>query len=108
MGNDCHYCKSPKRDLKTDGYGSRGLYLRLSAIGGGCSSLSYQLGFTTEANYADKTFLQEGFQLLVDPKSFLYLDGTEIDFEDGLNGKGFVYNNPDTVGCGCGISFRKK
>jgi iron-sulfur cluster assembly accessory protein len=104
MGNDCHYCKSPKRDLKTDGYGSRGLSSEAF-----CYRRRVLFAFIpAEANYADKTFLQEGFQLLVDPKSFLYLDGTEIDFEDGLNGKGFVYNNPDTVGCGCGISFRKK
>jgi iron-sulfur cluster assembly protein len=100
--------KAQREILRLMDTGVEACHLRLSAIGGGCSSLSYQLGFTTEANYADKTFLQEGFQLLVDPKSFLYLDGTEIDFEDGLNGKGFVYNNPDTVGCGCGISFRKK
>jgi iron-sulfur cluster assembly protein len=90
--------KAQREILRLMDTGVEACHLRLSAIGGGCSSLSYQLGFTTEANYADKTFLQEGFQV----------DGTEIDFEDGLNGKGFVYNNPDTVGCGCGISFRKK
>ena len=81
--------------------------LRVQVIGGGCSGMSYKLGFDTETpNSADKVFEKDGVKLIIDSKSFLYLTGTELDFSDGLNGKGFVFNNPNAKRtCGCGSSF---
>jgi iron-sulfur cluster assembly protein len=81
--------------------------LRVQVIGGGCSGMSYKLGFDNQAALeSDKTFGSEDVQLIVDTKSYLFLDGTELDFSDGLNGKGFVFNNPNAKRtCGCGNSF---
>lgn len=80
--------------------------LRVGVKGGGCSGLSYVLGFDAEPRATDKVFTMRGVTIFVDPKSLFYLSGTELDFEDGLNGKGFVFNNPNaTKSCGCGSSF---
>lgn len=81
--------------------------LRVQVVGGGCSGMSYKLGFDNEpANTMDKTFERDGVMLIVDNKSFLFLTGTELDFSDGLNGKGFVFSNPNAKRtCGCGSSF---
>ncbi len=81
--------------------------LRVQVIGGGCSGMSYKLGFDNEnASELDKTFEKDGVSLIIDNKSFLFLTGTELDFSDGLNGKGFVFNNPNAKRtCGCGSSF---
>ncbi len=81
--------------------------LRVQVIGGGCSGMSYKLGFDTQSpNSTDKVFERDGVKLIIDSKSFLYLTGTELDFSDGLNGKGFVFNNPNAKRtCGCGSSF---
>ena len=81
--------------------------LRVMVIGGGCSGMSYKLGFDNQpAGPNDKVFEQEGVKVIVDAKSFLYLAGTELDFSDGLNGKGFMFNNPNAKKtCGCGSSF---
>lgn len=80
--------------------------LRVSVTGGGCSGLSYKLDFVPAATEKDKVFEQEGVKVVVDPKSYLYLDGMELDYSGGLNGKGFVFNNPNaTKSCGCGNSF---
>ena len=80
--------------------------LRVGVKGGGCSGLSYSLGFDSEARESDKVILKEGIQIFVDPKSLFYLSGTQLDFTDGLNGRGFVFNNPNaTKTCGCGSSF---
>lgn len=86
---------------------AKGKSLRVQVIGGGCSGMSYKLGFDNEpASPADKTFEKDGVSLIVDNKSFLFLTGTELDFSDGLNGKGFVFNNPNAKRtCGCGSSF---
>jgi iron-sulfur cluster assembly protein len=80
--------------------------LRVGVKGGGCSGLSYSLGFDKEARETDKLIEKEGVRIFVDPKSLFYLSGTQLDYTDGLNGKGFVFNNPNaTKSCGCGSSF---
>ena len=80
--------------------------LRASVAGGGCSGLSYKLDFDNEVRHMDQEFEDKGVRVVVDMKSFLYLAGTELDFSDGLNGKGFQFNNPNASReCGCGESF---
>ena len=80
--------------------------LRLGVKGGGCSGLSYVLAFDEKPKDNDKVFTLQGVTVFVDPKSLFYLSGTVLDFSDGLNGKGFVFNNPQaTKTCGCGSSF---
>ena len=84
-----------------EGYG-----LRVGVKGGGCSGLTYTLGFDPEERTGDTVLEKDSVKLFIDMKSFLYLSGTEIDFTDGLTGKGFVFNNPQAVKtCGCGSSF---
>ncbi len=80
--------------------------LRVSVQGGGCSGLVYKLGMENEERADDKVYEQHGVKLFVDKKSVIYLIGTELDFSDGLNGKGFVFANPNAKkACGCGNSF---
>ncbi len=80
--------------------------LRVSVVGGGCSGMSYRMGFVESANPNDHIIEKDGVKLAVDPKSFLYLAGTTIDFQDGLQGKGFTFGNPNAKRtCGCGSSF---
>jgi iron-sulfur cluster assembly protein len=80
--------------------------LRLGVKGGGCSGLSYVLAFEAAPGEKDTVMTVEGLRVFVDPKSMFYLSGTVLDFSDGLNGKGFVFNNPQaTKTCGCGSSF---
>jgi len=81
-------------------------FLRVSVKGGGCSGLSYNLDFDNEEKTGDQFFEDRGIKIALDMKSFLYLAGTELDFSDGLNGKGFNFNNPNASrSCGCGESF---
>ena len=81
-------------------------FVRVSVKGGGCSGLSYDLSFDTEQQPADTLAEDKGVQILIDMKSLLYLYGTELDFSDGLNGKGFQFINPNASRtCGCGESF---
>lgn len=81
-------------------------FIRVSVEGGGCSGLTYKLEFDNQLKEHDKVFEDKGIKIVVDKKSFLYLVGTELDYTDGLNGKGFVFNNPNaTRTCGCGESF---
>lgn len=80
--------------------------LRVGVKGGGCSGLTYSLGFDSQPNEGDSTIESHGIKLFVDGKSLFYLSGTTLDFTDGLNGKGFVFDNPNaTKTCGCGESF---
>jgi iron-sulfur cluster assembly protein len=80
--------------------------LRIGVKGGGCSGLTYSLGFDPETREGDTIINQDGVKLVVDGKSLFYLSGTQLDFSDGLNGKGFIFNNPNaTKSCGCGESF---
>ncbi|SHI91410.1 iron-sulfur cluster assembly protein [Hymenobacter daecheongensis DSM 21074] len=80
--------------------------LRASVAGGGCSGLSYKLDFDNEVKPMDQEFEDKGVRVVVDMKSFLYLAGTELNFSDGLNGKGFYFDNPNASRtCGCGDSF---
>jgi iron-sulfur cluster assembly protein len=80
--------------------------LRVQVVGGGCSGLSYKLAFDSEKKDSDKVFEFSGINLIVDAKSLLFLKDLELDFTDGLNGQGFVFNNPNAKRtCGCGSSF---
>ncbi|MBI4547402.1 MAG: iron-sulfur cluster insertion protein ErpA [Ignavibacteriae bacterium] len=80
--------------------------LRVGVKGGGCSGFSYVLGFDSEAREGDRIIESEGIRIFIDPKSLMYLTGTQLDFQDDLNGKGFVFTNPNaTRTCGCGQSF---
>ncbi|HCI58603.1 MAG: iron-sulfur cluster assembly accessory protein [Bacteroidetes bacterium] len=81
-------------------------FIRVGVEGGGCSGLTYMLVFDTELKPEDKVFEDKGIKIVCDRKSFLYLVGTELDYTDGLNGKGFQFNNPNASRtCGCGESF---
>jgi iron-sulfur cluster assembly protein len=82
------------------------VYLRVGVKGGGCSGFSYLLDLTESASDMDERFDKHGITVVCDPKSYLYLNGTEIDFKDELMGRGFVFKNPNaTSSCGCGSSF---
>jgi iron-sulfur cluster assembly protein len=88
-------------DENKDGY-----FIRVGVQGGGCSGLMYQLTFDNELKEEDKSFEDNGMKVVVDKKSYLYLLGTTLDFSGGLNGKGFVFQNPNADRtCGCGESF---
>lgn len=86
--------------------GKDGYFIRVGVQGGGCSGLMYQLTFDNEDREGDKAFEDNGIKVVVDKKSYLYLVGTILDFSGGLNGKGFVFQNPNADRtCGCGESF---
>lgn len=81
-------------------------FIRVGVDGGGCSGLSYKLEFDHILKDGDQMFEDKGIKIVVDRKSFLYLVGTELEYTGGLNGKGFVFNNPNANRtCGCGESF---
>ena len=80
--------------------------LRVGVKGGGCSGLEYFLDFAKEPVKGDRVFEQHGLRVFVDPKSYLYLIGTTLDFEEGLMNAGFKFTNPNANRtCGCGSSF---
>ena len=80
--------------------------LRLGVQGGGCSGLSYNIRFDSQSHERDKVFEFDGVRLFVDPKSFLYLSGMTLDYEETLMRQGFIFNNPHAQkSCGCGSSF---
>jgi len=80
--------------------------LRVGVKGGGCSGMTYTLNFDENTKEGDTVIDSDNVKLYIDGKSLFYLMGTELDFSDGLNGKGFLFNNPNaTKTCGCGESF---
>jgi iron-sulfur cluster assembly protein len=91
--------------MKEQGLGEN-VALRVGVKGGGCSGFSYVLDLTDEQNENDEVMESNGVKVVSDRKSYLYLNGTEIDFKDEVMGRGFVFKNPNaTHTCGCGSSF---
>ena len=85
---------------------NEGYFIRVGVEGGGCSGLMYQLKFDNEINDDDKEFEDNGIKIVMNKKSVLYLAGTTLDYSGGLNGKGFIFSNPNASRtCGCGESF---
>lgn len=93
--------------MKEQGHGDDPAYfLRVSVVGGGCSGLSYKMDFDKEQKPTDQVFEHNGLKVVTDLKSLLYLVNTTLEYSDGLNGKGFYFNNPNASRtCGCGESF---
>ncbi len=92
--------------MKQAGIEDNSYFLRVSVVGGGCSGLSYKLDFDNELKSSDQVFETENLKIVTDIKSLLYLLNTELDYSDGLNGKGFLFKNPNASRtCGCGESF---
>lgn len=81
------------------------LYLRVAVEGGGCSGLSYKLGFDIRTD-EDQIFYSEGLEIIINPNHLMYLNGIVIDYPDGLDARGFTFDNPNaSESCGCGSSF---
>jgi iron-sulfur cluster assembly protein len=92
--------------MNEEGFDASRDYVRVGVKSGGCSGLSYELKFDHQISEADKIFEDNAIRIIVDKKSFLYLVGTVLEYSGGLNGKGFVFNNPNAQRtCGCGESF---
>ena len=92
--------------MTDDGFDAKTDFVRVGVKSGGCSGLSYDLTFDKNQQENDKIFEENDVKLIVDKKSFLYLVGTTLEYSGGLNGKGFVFNNPNANRtCGCGESF---
>lgn len=98
--------KSRITELKKESNLSETHFLRVGVESGGCSGLSYKLDFDTQVKEGDEVIDYNGVRVVTDKRSVLYLFGTELDFTDGLNGKGFTFNNPNASRtCSCGESF---
>ncbi len=92
--------------MAEEGFAVASDFVRVGVKSGGCSGLSYELTFDKELGENDKMFEDNPVKIVVDKKSFLYLVGTTLEYSGGLNGKGFVFNNPNANRtCGCGESF---
>lgn len=92
--------------MTEEGFDANTDFVRVGVKSGGCSGLSYELKFDRTASDTDKVFEDNAVRIIVDKKSFLYLVGTTLEYSGGLNGKGFVFNNPNAQRtCGCGESF---
>lgn len=92
--------------MTEEGFDANKDFVRVGVKSGGCSGLSYELKFDDKAGEEDKVFEDNSVRIIVDKKSFLYLVGTTLEYSGGLNGKGFVFNNPNAQRtCGCGESF---
>ncbi len=86
--------------------GDPSYFLRVGVVGGGCSGLSYKMDFDNQSKPGDQVFEHNGVKIVTDMKSLLYLVNTTLEFSDGLNGKGFFFNNPNASRtCACGESF---
>jgi len=93
-------------EIKKNGALSEDYFVRVSVTSGGCSGLSYKMDFDNESKPNDQVFEDNGTKVVTDLKSFLYLFNSTLEFSGGLNGKGFVFNNPNAARtCGCGESF---
>lgn len=94
------------KSLKQEEGKTSDAFLRVEVKKGGCSGLSYKMDFDTVVRDGDKVFESNGEKVVVDGTSFMYLIGMTLEYSGGLNGKGFVFNNPNaTKNCGCGSSF---
>lgn len=94
------------KSLKQEESKDASFFLRVEVKKGGCSGLSYKMNFDNVKRDGDKEFEHNGEKIVVDNQSFMYLIGMTLDFSGGLNGKGFVFNNPNaSKACGCGASF---
>lgn len=92
--------------MTEDGFDPAKDYIRVGVKSGGCSGLEYVLKFDNQVNEGDQIFEDNGIRMVVEKKSILYLAGTTLEYSGGLNGKGFVFNNPNAARtCGCGESF---
>lgn len=92
--------------MTEDGFNPAEDYIRVGVKSGGCSGLEYMLGFDNKQNETDQIFEDNGIKIVVEKKSILYLAGTVLEYSGGLNGKGFIFNNPNASRtCGCGESF---
>lgn len=92
--------------MEEDNYSPLKDFVRVGVKSGGCSGLSYVLNFDKETTFDDKVFEDNGIKIVVNKKSYLYLIGTTLEYSGGLNGRGFVFNNPNAQRtCGCGESF---
>ena len=92
--------------MQEEGFDPINDFVRVGVKSGGCSGLSYDLTFDNKIEENDKIFEENDVKIIVDKKSFLYLVGTTLEYSGGLNGKGFVFNNPNANRtCGCGESF---
>lgn len=92
--------------MTEDGFNPETDYIRVGVKSGGCSGLEYVLKFDHQKEGSDQVFEDNGIRIIVDKKSFLYLIGTTLEYSGGLNGKGFIFNNPNAKRtCGCGESF---
>lgn len=92
--------------LKTEGAENAERFLRVKVVPGGCSGMSYKLDFDQTIAATDKVFEEHGTRVVIDTKSLLYIAGMTLDYEGGLNGKGFTFSNPNaSKTCGCGSSF---
>ncbi len=95
-----------KTIIKQQELDAENVRLRVGVKGGGCSGFSYLLDLTEQQRETDELFEEHDIKVVCDPKSYLYLNGTTIDFKDEVMGRGFVFNNPNaTSSCGCGSSF---
>lgn len=94
------------QSLKAEENAATEAFLRVRVKRGGCSGFSYKMEFDTQLTDEDKSFDSSGAKVVIDNKSLLYLLGMTLDYEGGLNGKGFIFSNPNaTKSCGCGASF---
>ena len=92
--------------MEEEGFNPKSDYVRVGVKSGGCSGLSYELKFDNKKLDNDSVFKDNDIKIVVEKKSILYLAGTTLEYEGGLNGKGFVFNNPNAQRtCGCGESF---
>ena len=92
--------------MQEEGFDPKSAFVRVGVKSGGCSGLSYDLSFDAEQLENDQLFEDNQVKIVVDKKSLLYLVGTTLEYSGGLNGKGFVFNNPNANRtCGCGESF---